>query len=383
MGQPAYFNSNIQFFLDQIIRYFEGIHDTHDAAKTAYEQYRTEGRQYCLYLRNFVLSGLSLNINIERNSHLYGLSSTDRGFRQIVKKGIEDHINSLSFVNIRDLYPTEAEGVSDQYTRDFTIPSFRVLNHNWRGVVTEAIKGAKLIVLNLEIETEGIQFEVDTVRECGMAHRTVCVVRGKRGKQPSPLGDFYDVIEVPSPGPVPKETPEVQRLKDAIKHLANDDFTQTTRVRDLSDFKCHVIEKNIDMAAAQFSPELLAGVAYEDYVPTSLANNWELLSQHYPKMVEHWGAIDEMMRLGRGPSVEQLTNIMYEALGTFYLAVTLERYEEMAYSVGTVGFAHRVITGREDIMVDCYGHGAKCAAWAGDTSLAKFYGDVRNELLKK
>lgn len=379
MGQPKYFNTNVQLFLNQIIGYFEGLHDNHNAAKTIYEQYRTEGRQYCLYLRNFWLSGQTLNIDIERNRLLFGLASNDRGFRQLVKKGIKDQINSLSFVNTRDYYPPNED--ESEYKRDFTIPSFRVLSHNWRDIVCEAIKGAKLIVLNLQSETEGIQFEVDMIREWGMAQRTICIA-SEKDSHPDPLCDFCDVIEVPLAGPVPQDTPKVRRFKDAIEYLTNDDFMQTNPVRNLSDFKCYVIEKNIDLAASQFSPDVLSKVTYENYVPSSLVSNWNLLSHHYPKMVEHWREIDKMIRGDSPLDVSQLANVMYEALGIFYLAVTLERYEEMAFSIGTVGLANRLITDRDEIMTDCYGHAAKCAMWAGNMSLAKAYSDMPEELKK-
>ena len=377
MNQPKYFNTNIQLFLNEIISYFEGIHDHHNAAKNVYEQYRTEGDQYCLYLRNFSLSGLRYTTNIYNSLNLS--SSDDRGFRQLVKNGIKDQIKSISFVNIQDYYPTDKD--ESEYKRDFAIPSFRVLSHNWRDIVSEAIKGAKLIVLNLRSETEGVQFEVDMVRECGMVQRTVCITN-KKYKHLDALSDFRDVIEVPLVGPTPQDTPQVQRFKDAIKCLASDDFKQTNRVRDLSNFKCYVIEKNIGLAASQFSPEVLSDVDYEDYLPSSLVSNWNLFSHHYPKMVEHWGVIDKMIRVGSLPDTNQVADAMYKALGTFYLAVTLERYEEMAFSLAIVGLAHQIITGRDEIMADCCVHAAKCAAWDNNMSMAKIYGDLREDLKK-
>jgi len=380
MGQPKYFNTNVQFFLNEIIKYFEGIHDNHNAAKTVYDQYRTGGHQYCLYLRNFWLSGLTLNVNIERNYTLYGLSGHDRSYRQLVKNGLKAQINSLSFVNIRDYYyPSETGG--SEHKRDFTIPSFRVLSHNWHGIVSEAIKGAKLIVLNIQSETGGVQFEVNVIRECGMAQRTICIA-GKKDKYADALSDFYDVIEVQSSGPVPQNTPEIQRLKDAIEYLTNDNFMQKNLVRDLSDIKCYVIEKNIDLATSQYKPEILSDVAYEDYIPSSLVSNWNLFSRHYPEMVQHWEGIDKMIRIGQRPDISQVADVMYEALGTFYLAVTLERYEEMAFSVGIVGIAHQIITGQDPIMTDCCGHAAKCAAWGDNMLLAKAFGDLPEELRK-
>lgn len=381
MARPKYFNANLQLFLDGIIRFFEGIHDTHTAAQTTYQQYRAEGRrQYCVYLRSFTLSGLMLNVDIQRNKALLGISGHDRQLRQLLKEQVNDRISLLSFVNTLDIYPPNAHH-ADYDNAKFTIPSFRVLSHNWRDVVTETIKGAKLIILVLEGNTEGVNFEVQMVRECRMADRAICVIKSQL-THPKSFDDFSDVIALPASGYFEEENVAVRRLRNDIDQLVSDDFTQTNQVRDLSDLKCFVVDRYVDQAASQFAPEILAGVDYTDYVPSSLSTTWNLFAHDYPKMLEHWGKIDQTIAQGGVPGTEDLAVVMYEALGAFLLAVTLERYEEMAFSIGTVGLAHRMITTQSEIMADCYTHAAKCADWGGDSELAKFYQDALAKSLR-
>lgn len=384
MEDPEFFNNNIQFYLNMIIGHFESIHDTHNVAKTVYEQYRVEGYQYCLYLRSFVFSGMTLHIGPQQGKleSTEGFTKTDRNVRQFIKKALKNQINSLSFVNIYDVYPSDLQKNSD-YMRDVTIPSFRVLSHNWREIVRETIRGAKLIVMNLGSETEGVGFEIDTIRECEMAQRTVVMADKLRDKHSSLFSDFNYVMELNTRAPDWQEKPEALRLKDRLEYLSNDDFIQTNKVQDLSDLECYLVDKNIDLAASQFDPEVLLDIAYEDYIPSSLANNWQLLSHYFPKLVADWQKIEDTAAAGPLPEGKQVAEALYLALATFYLAVTLERYQEMAVSIATLGIAHRAITRRVDIMADCYGHAAKCSGWAGNLSSAKYYSDICEELTKQ
>jgi len=75
-----------------------------------------------------------------------------------------------------------------------------------------------------------------------------------------------------------------------------------------------------------------------------------------------------------------LGQVMYNALAVFYVAVTLERYYEMAMALSTMGMAHRALTGNKHVMLDCYRHAAGCPAWSDDVALAEFLGDASPRL---
>ena len=136
--------------------------------------------------------------------------------------------------------------------------------------------------------------------------------------------------------------------------------------------RCWVVDRQIDAAAKCFDPETLSRVAYDHHIPSSLASNWTLLTERFPKLLDEWRAIESKAERGDTPGTEELTNALYSALGVFYIAVTLERYYEMAISLSTIGMAHRAITSDKGIMTACYRHAARCAEWGRDSALAAF-----------
>jgi hypothetical protein len=370
--QPASFNANIRLYLDLILGRFRSFHDTHRAAQSVHSAYRRENRQYCLYLRSFVLGGVVLGTGVTdgRLTQQQGLVSSDRTFREFLKAALPRGVASISFINTFDLYPSgnEAEDAVD-YMRRSHIPSFRVLSHNWKDIVKEVARGAKLIVVNAEDEGRGIDYELDVIRECGMADRTIVARRlGKRTDiDPS---EFHDVIDSAEAGLASG------KLAPTIRALAADDFKQTNDVTDLSGLRCWVVDRQIDAAAKRFDAETLSRIAYDHYIPSSLASNWTLLTERFPKLLDEWRAIESKAEGGDTPGTEELTHALYAALEVFYIAVTLERYYEMAIALSTIGMAHRAITSDKGIMTACYRHAARCAEWDRNSALTAFLTDA-------
>ncbi|MGZ7077717.1 MAG: hypothetical protein ACXVJL_17095, partial [Candidatus Angelobacter sp.] len=71
--------------------------------------------------------------------------------------------------------------------------SFRVLSHNWKEVVREVVRGAKFIVFNVEGATGGVKYELELIRECGMAGRTIVIGRsGDRKRKSLPVMNTDD-----------------------------------------------------------------------------------------------------------------------------------------------------------------------------------------------
>lgn len=373
---PESFNQNIGVYLNLIIGRFRSFHETHRTARTIHSAYRAENRQYCLYLRSFALAGLVLGTRFDeqRLVQQLGFSALDRRFQELVKAMLPKDMESLSFINIFELYPSGSETTEESagYLRRVTIPSFRLLSHNWKEVVRDVIRGANFIVLNAQGETAGIDYELGLIRDCGMAHRTIVARRGGDLSQIEP-GEFYDLVD---DARSEVEGGSRSRLARRIRSLASDDFRQTNDVSDLSGLPCWVIDRGIEAAASVFDASTLAHVPYNNYIPSRFASNWYILAEQFPRMISGWQALEATAARGRGPTTQELVEALYLALNVFYVGVTLERYHEMALSLSTVGMAHRGITGDIRIMADCYRHAVQCAEWDGDATLAEFLADA-------
>jgi hypothetical protein len=377
--KPAEFSNSIRLYLDLILGRFRSFHDTHSQAQANHNAYRTSKRQYLVYLRSFTLGGLAIRTGFtgDRLTQELGMTSVDREHRRLLKSWLPAGMNSLSFINTFDLYPSGNEQDAD-YMRCVTIPSFRVLSHNWKDVVREVVRGANLIVLRIQASTEGVGHEIEIVRECGLADRTI-VEGDKESLARAPLDGFRDVIEIERGG-VNIGPSATDRLSRSMRALVGDGFTQTNQVADLSELRCWVVDRQIDLAARQFEAATLEGIPHENYIPSSLASNWAILTTLFPQMNELLAEIDARLKGTHPLGTDQLAKAMYAAIRVFYVATTLERYYEMAQALGTMGFAHRLITRDIEIMAACYRHAADCARWHRDADLTAFYANAYSQL---
>jgi hypothetical protein len=382
---PREFNANIQLYLDLILGRFASFHDTHAAAKRIYGQYRAEGRQYCVYLRSFVWAGVVLRTDLEQGRifQQVGFSGQDRAFRSFLKRTLPRGVASLSFINTFDLYPSGNED-GHRARRDMarvTIPSFRVLSHNWKEVVRHVVRGARLIVMNAWGESEGVEHEMELIRECGMAERTIVTGRALSRSAMASTEGFYAIVDLGDPAVLTGG--QARALAQTVRSLAADSAPQTNGVADLSELRCWVVDRGIDRAAELFDPQTVARTPYDYFVPSSMLSNWQIMTERFPQMVAGWRSIEAQMEKGGTLSVERLANVLYLALSVFYVATTLERYYEMAMSLSTMGMAHRAITGEVQIMATCYRHAARCAKWLGDDALTRFLSQAHAGLVRE
>jgi hypothetical protein len=100
-------------------------------------------------------------------------------------------------------------------------------------------------------------------------------------------------------------------------------------------------------------------------------------------MIRKWQAIEAKAAERQQVTIELLSEVLYSALQTFYLAVSVERYYEMSIAVSTMGLVHRMITGSIEIMADCYERAAECAGWLGDSELRDFFANANLALAKE
>lgn len=367
------YSANVGMELSFIVGFFRSIHETHQAALRVYERYRMEGRQYCLYLRSFDWSGNFTDNNIS-------LAPLDKKFRKFLKESLPPDIAIISFVNMRDLHPGGESTQSADYMAQTTIPSLRVLSHNWREVVREVIRGARLVILNTWGErAEGLTYEANLISECQMESRTILTGSGISNSGILSTGRFASVIDRGKTW-FPLIGAEASRLAEAIRALSVDSFMQTNQVRDLSELPCWALDRNIAMAENLFSADELTGVPYDYYIPSSLMNNWTTLTDISPRMIDNWKLIEARLENEGQVEKEQIFHSLDAAAHVFWVAATLERYYEMAISLSVMGMAHKLITGKFDMMVDCYAHAAKCAQWSGDSTLSAFLTNAHSKL---
>jgi hypothetical protein len=194
-------------------------------------------------------------------------------------------------------------------------------------------------------------------------------------------GAFSSVIDL-GEGPRPLDGGKAGRLAEEIRSLSTDGFRQTNQVCDLSGLPCWVVDRNITAAAGQFSADELAGIPYDCYIPSSLVNNWVIFTETYRQMVSQWEEIEAAIRSGGKPKREELGRALDLAVHVFCIAVTVERYYEIAIALSTIGMAHQGIgiTGKLDVIVTCYGHAAQCAQWSGGFALRTFLADAYSKL---
>jgi hypothetical protein len=364
--EPSYFNANIKSDLDFIIGRFRSFHDTHRAALAIHDSYRKNGDQYCVYLRSFRLAGMVLEDDLQGKREL-AFAGADRDFMKFLKAALPPALATLSFVNVFEVYPSGKKESSQM--KESTIPSLRLLSHNWKAVVREVIRGAQLVVLNTWGKSGGVTYEMELLSECGMEHRTIVTGSGLGGEETAPIGELRDIFNLLNR---PHDNDEARALARAISSLSNDNFRQTNSVDDLSELPCWVVDRNIASAIRRGNAKKLARVSYENFIPSSLWSNWYLLIEDFPKLTEEWNAIVEARRKGER-EIERIANAMYLALKVFLTAVTLERYHEMAVSLSIIAMAHGTITGKPKIMATCYKHAAQCAQWSGDSELTKSF----------
>ena len=383
MADPQYMTGALELVLDMVLERIHSFHDTHREAQKVHTAYRAGQSQYCLYLRSFALAGTVISTSLEgsKPGQTLGYAATDRYFREIVKDALPVDLESVSFINTLDLYPSDfGDEGSAEHMRRVTIPSFRLLSHNWRHVVREVIRGADFVVLNAGYATAGVSYELELLTECGMAARTIVITSSEnREIEPAAAGAFVDVVDFGMLGGGLAEEPS-SRLAAGIRALASDDHRQVNEVEDLSKLECWVVDRQIHLAEREFGAEFLRGIPYENYVPASLAPAWSLLTEAFPAMVDEWQYAEAVAAGDEQPTGSAVALVLRRAVVVFYVATMLERYYEMAMALSTIGMAHRHLTAETAVMLACYRHAVRCAAWCGDPELAEFLSDAYGRL---
>ena len=355
MEHPKTFNLEAPCLLRQISEFFSSIHASHDSAIDTHNAYRLEGTQYGVYLRSYDLGGNRLWSN--DNDIWFGQDifiTRDVNLRQKIADLSERVGQVIGFMN-----PHSPDVRFDGDVRP-SISTLRVLNHNWQAIVEQIVRGANWVVMALDRESSGTAFELDLLDKLNLNARTILVADSDTDQN---VGAFYRVLD----------SEDIESLSGHATNLANDAFLQSNGVEDLSDFPCHVLDRNLEMAQGQFEHGSLVGAKYEHFLPSSLASNWNVMAEHFPSMVARWQQAEKMFAENQSPGNQELASIMYQAVFSYVASSTLERYREISMSIATIGSAHHAITRDEDFIANCFDQAALYASWSEEPKSSDYY----------
>ena len=362
---PRTFNSMVPTVLRQLIDFFETVHRMHDRAAAIL----AEQRPYCLYLRRFTAGGQRFDAPspFERS---FGLVPTDQRMQDYLTTHLEDLIPVVACFNTLDLF-----GVATAARKAEVPAALRLLSHNWQRTVQVLIDGAHCVVLFMTSSmdgnpTEGVRFELGSIKQFDQDQRCIFVLDTDRDVQPAGFG-----VHAAFGWPARLEDWDSQRdardFIDCLRTLSGDGHRRKRRHPPEPPPPCYVVDK--DLTGEQVLEGLRLQIDYPYIVPDSLKGNLEALHHLYPRAVAHWEHIETQMTRGEGLRTEELAVVMYEALGSFVAAATLEHYEPMARNLAMVGLAHRVITRETEIEKVCLEGAVAFARYAGLEDLAQHF----------
>jgi hypothetical protein len=363
---PGTFNSMVPTVLRQLIDFFVTVHRMHDRATTIL----AEQRPYCLYLRRFTAAGQRFTQSSPLTRSL-GLVATDQRMQEYLTTRLGDLIPVVACFNTLDLF-----GVATAARTGEVPAALRLLTHNWQRTVQVLIDGAHCVVLFTTATldgnpTEGVQFELGSIRQFEQHRRCIFVLDTDRDDVRAGGFDVHAAFGWPT------RSDDWDSLRDArdfiacLRTLAVDGYRRKRRHPPEPPPPCYVVDK--DLTGEDVLEGLRLHIDYPYIVPGSLKGNLDAVQHLYPQALDHWKRIETQMTGGEGLRTEELAVVMYEALGSFVAAATLEHYEPMARSLAIVGLAHRLITGETEIEQVCLEGAVAFSRYAGLEELAQHF----------
>jgi hypothetical protein len=363
---PRAFNAMVPTVLRQLIDFFEIVHRMHDRAAAIL----AEQRPYCLYLRRFTAGGQQLGTASPFSRQL-GLVPTDQHMQGYLRAHLDDLIPVVGCFNTFDLFGVATAG------REKDLPAaLRLLSHNWQRTVQVLIDGAHCVVLFLTPtlqghQTEGVQFELGSIRQFEQHRRCIFVLDTSRDDVRTGGFDVHAAFGWPAGAQDWDSFRDARDFVACLRALASDGHRRTRRHPAEPAPPCYVVDK--DLTGAQVLDGLRQQFDYPYIVPDTLQGNLDAVRHLYPRAIAHWQQIETQRAERQRLRTEDLAEVMYEALGSFVAATTLEHYEPMARSLALVGLAHRMITRETDVEQVCLEGAVAFARYAGLEDLAQHF----------
>jgi hypothetical protein len=219
--------------------------------------------------------------------------------------------------------------------------------------------------------TEGVRFELGSIKQFDQDQRCIFVLDTDRDDVRAAGFGVHAAFGWPARLEDWDSLRDARDFIDCLRTLSSDGHRRKRRHPPEPPPPCYVVDK--DLTGEQVLEGLRLKIDYPYIVPDSLKGNLEALQHLYPRAVAHWKRIETQMAKGEGLRTEELAVAMYEALGSFVAAATLEHYEPMARNLAMVGLAHRVITRETEIEKVCLEGAVAFARYAGLEDLAQHF----------
>jgi hypothetical protein len=360
--RPAVFNQIVPVAVHHITRLFESVHTMHDRALGILNA----DRPYCLYLRGFSAGGRRFAGSDPRHQTLVQ-APTDQRMRQYMADHLDDIVPIVAAFNVLDVY-----GLAEDRHRREVPATLRLLSHNWKRTIQALVDGAASVVLfrgPFDADTEGVQFELLTIRQFEQHRRCIFVLDTERTDVRSAGFDVHSAFGWPMAYPDWDELAEPADFIRSLRALASDGHRRVKTAPPLEFPACYVVDK--DLPGLEVAAARQAGTDYPYIIPPAMRTNLDALQREYPPLLERWAALEQRWKAGRSPTTDDLQAAMYTALFCFVVATTLEHYEPMSRSLAIVGLAHRLITRSPDVERVCLEGAVAFAHRAGLDDLAQ------------
>jgi hypothetical protein len=260
-------------YLENFCNYWENVYNAHEAALSIFRGVNEGQPGYCLYLRSFEHVFHS-DIDLEETRAVIYFNN------EALDRNVAHALAAEAFIlkPIACLHPDDMALLEGKWL----LPSFRVHDHDWKKILSEAIRSGKIIVFYLGASSQGTEFELEEIRRMGLLHRTILVYE-HINNLPADVAEFADnfsLTEFVKAGEDPMKTRLTSKAKKRLTELSTDKYNPPVLSDLLFNLPCNVVDprvpielpKNIDPAKTIcITPDNLTAFAwYMTGLPNSM-----------------------------------------------------------------------------------------------------------------
>lgn len=311
---PDALTKTILPYLENICEYWENVHHAHQTALDIFHSAADEGKGYCLYLRSFAHVFLTdINMPMGRAVMYQNTESLDRNVAHALLTA--DTLNSVSCLHPDDMALLEGK---------WLLPAFRVHDHDWKVVLSEAISVSKLMVFYLGDSSDGAEFELEEIRRARLEHRTI-IVYEKKDNIPDDVAKFaeaFSISEFVMADNDPLRARLTSKAKMRLSQLASDGYKPPQPADWLCELPCNVVDPKVPIdLPSDIDPANTFCLTPENLT----AFTWYMVG--LPDAMLCWNKINRKLYYEkRAPEIadvnELLSNVIMACLGSASLGLT-------------------------------------------------------------
>jgi hypothetical protein len=295
--------------LSELAELWETIFQRHREATGIFAA--AKQRPYCLFLRSFTSVTNPIEVPGARVTMYVNEPELDANFATTLM-GEADWLNPVSCMHTDDMQLL----IRSQHG----MPAFRVRTVNWQRILSDAIASSGLLILYVDGESPGVNFEIDCIREHGLESQTAVVYRREQAPNLDDVTSYAAVMHVSQflaktdgktgPGTLSKSA------NDLLRRLASAATTRKAPTQRLLNMPCEVVDSGVSIGFDQ------ADSATSYFVTDKNSDafvNYVLL---LPDSFLRWNAISQEIRLrGIQPDLDDY-NALYRSLRMAFVAST-------------------------------------------------------------